>query len=212
MIIKNASFLNNVYSNGGLNPSFIGYKFDLTFLGRVVGASTTKVVTAVGENRVVAAKHYELKVGDRLQFVNLLNNTVVVSVKRIITAYGDVQVAEVDADLDTLGVSHVEVAELSTSVITQFLNKLGLFRKPALSIGVNLKTGEVVGAATSVHSVQRANPANIAQFRQTADVTIERGDSGYPDFVIDGGQLKLIGVRSAMNSSLWITSSVYGAV
>jgi len=216
MIIKALSSKNVAFGSGSSsarNSDFFLSSVDYSFVGRVQGASVTKLVTAISDTYVVAAKHYKVVVGDVIAFVNKLNEAVYVKVARIVRATGDVQVVEVDQSLSSLGISYAEVTEINPGIISQFLNKLGLFRKQAVAFGVNLATNEVTAANATVYSLVRANPANIANFRQGTDgVTLQPGDSGAPDFILENGKLKLVGVHSAINAAAWITSSAYWAV
>lgn len=50
--------------------------------------------------------------------------------------------------------------------------------------------------------------SGMAKFRQTAAATMEAGDSGAPDFVYVGDELKLIGPHAAAAPTNWTTSII----
>lgn len=192
--------VNNAFGPDGLrNPKFFGAGFDYSFVGLAPNSGGfKKIVTAVGPNHVIAAKHYALNTGDSIIFINKDNKAVTVVVKES-SFYDDVQVAVVDQAFADIGVSIAKLADYTNAAFKC---------KPTLNFGLEDSTGQhsVVAGYNSVQAIQAASSGKMALQSQRNGVSIDFGDSGAPDFVINGCLLELIGPHWSVSPTSYYTS------
>lgn len=189
--------VNNAFVSDGRNPKFVGASFDYSFVGVAPSSGGfKKVVTAVGENKIVAAKHYKLFIGDPVEFFNRDNKKVVV---RVVSEefIDDVYVATVDQNWANLNV---------TPAIIGIYTNAAYKSKPTLTFGIEDAGKNVVAGITTVYQGQ----TKITAVSQKGGVSVDNGDSGAPNFVIAGSQLELIGPHYSI-SPTYFYSSIVGA-
>jgi len=191
---------NTAFNASGRNPSFIGAAFDYSFVGFTLNSGgNRKLVTAVGKHLVVAAKHYALNNGDVITFYNRDNKPVTAKVTDGSKTVDDVQLAVVDTDLVAAGITIPKIANYSNSQLKS---------KPTLVFGLDSSKQNFVGALNAVASAQAAGSGAMALQSQRNGVAIDFGDSGAPDFVINGGVLELIGPHYSVTPTYFYTSTV----
>lgn len=198
MLIPNYNpVTNNAFTSGSRNPKFIASSFDYSCVGIVHTSPRDKVVTAVGDQEVVAAVHYGLAVGQVIDFVNTSGHLVTAKVLKVQATHGDIQVLEVDQMWSAVG---VKPATIARSV---------LIGAQTLVFGENASDVDLAAFGHAGYIIPGAGGTVYMTAINGSNYTLEPGDSGAPDFLVSPGGLTLLGVHYAVLPGLSLTSLLY---
>lgn len=192
---------NTPFTSVGRNPAFLAAKYDYSCIGLVHVAPRDKVVTAVGEDSVVAAVHYGLSPGQTVNFVNSAGKGVSAKVVKVSATHGDIQVLEMDTSWMELDIKPAVVA--TRAQIMSGAQTLVFGETPtSTDVAAFGHVGYEVPAAGGLVYL-------ISSHGVGCPFTLEPGDSGAPDFLVTPNGLALLGVHYSILPNLYLTSLLF---